>query len=105
MGTTRLEEPLNRYSVTAAVHGHAHRGTPEGRTSAGIPVYNVSLPLLRRAFPERPPFRLIELRVGVPPDGRAGMAPGQTTEPDIQLDDKPATERDEARTATTSTAT
>jgi hypothetical protein len=43
------------------LHGHAHRGQPEGRTSADIPVYNVSLPLLERLTPERT-FRVIELR-------------------------------------------
>jgi Icc-related predicted phosphoesterase len=64
LGTTRLEEPLNRFAVTAVVHGHAHRGTPEGRTSAGIPVYNVSLPLLRARFPKGPPFRAFEVRTG-----------------------------------------
>jgi Icc-related predicted phosphoesterase len=62
MGTTRLEEPLNRYNVTAAIHGHAHRGSPAGQTSTGIPVYNVSLPLLRAHFPDRLPFRMLELR-------------------------------------------
>ena len=45
LGCGRLEEPLNRYPVTAVVHGHAHNGSPEGRTAAGVPVYNVSLPL------------------------------------------------------------
>ena len=44
LGSSRLEEPLNRYGVTVAFHGHAHRGAPEGRTSAGIPVYNVAMP-------------------------------------------------------------
>src|SRR5688572_2401362 len=41
LGCGRLEEPLNRYQVTAVVHGHAHRGAAEGRTSGGVPVYNV----------------------------------------------------------------
>lgn len=59
LGCSRLEEPLARYPVSAVVHGHAHGGSPEGRTSGGTPVYNVSLPLLRRADPEGPPFRLI----------------------------------------------
>jgi Icc-related predicted phosphoesterase len=63
LGSTRLEEPCNRYGVAAAFHGHAHRGSPEGRTSAGIPVYNVALPLLRRTFPERPFYRVVELPV------------------------------------------
>jgi Icc-related predicted phosphoesterase len=63
LGSSRLEDPINRYSVTAVFHGHAHRGRPEGRTTAGIPVYNVALPLLRRAYPDRPPFRLLEVPV------------------------------------------
>jgi Icc-related predicted phosphoesterase len=61
LGCGRLAEPLHRYSVTAVFHGHAHRGTPEGKTTNGIPVYNVSLPLLRRTFPDRPPCRIIEV--------------------------------------------
>jgi len=52
---------LNRFQVRAAFHGHAHHGRPEGRTSTGVPVYNVSLPLLRRAEPDGLPFRVIEV--------------------------------------------
>lgn len=61
LGTSRLEEPLIRYPVTAIVHGHAHRGYPEGKTVNNIPVYNVAKPLLQRTFPDRPPFRIIEI--------------------------------------------
>jgi len=61
VGSSRLEEPLNRYSVTAVFHGHAHRGTPEGHTKGGVPVYNVAMPLLRRSFPDHSPFRLLEI--------------------------------------------
>jgi Icc-related predicted phosphoesterase len=61
LGSSRLEEPLNRYQVTAVFHGHAHRGALEGKTRDGIPVYNVSLPLLRSSFPDQPPLRIIEL--------------------------------------------
>ena len=61
LGSSRLEDPLNRYPVFAVFHGHAHRGSPEGRTAAGVPVYNVALPLLRRRWPDRPPFRVIEV--------------------------------------------
>jgi Icc-related predicted phosphoesterase len=64
LGCGRLEEPLNRYPVTAVVHGHAHNGSPEGRTSTGVPVYNVSLPLMRRIHPDRPPFLILELPAG-----------------------------------------
>jgi Icc-related predicted phosphoesterase len=61
LGSSRLEEPLNRYPVTAVFHGHAHHGRPEGRTKGNVPVYNVAFKVLERHFPERPPFRLIEL--------------------------------------------
>jgi hypothetical protein len=51
LGSSRLEEPINRYRVTAVFHGHAHRGAVEGRTATGIPVYNVAMPLLARLTP------------------------------------------------------
>jgi Icc-related predicted phosphoesterase len=66
LGSSRLEEPINRYEVDAVLHGHAHHGSPEGRTSTGIPVYNVSMPLLRRQFPDRPAFRVLELELNEP---------------------------------------
>ena len=37
LGSSRLEEPLVRYSITLALHGHAHRGSLEGRTRTGAP--------------------------------------------------------------------
>ncbi len=61
LGSSRLEEPLNRYKVAAAVHGHAHNGQPEGRTSAGVPVYNVAMSLLERHFPGKPAYRILEI--------------------------------------------
>jgi Icc-related predicted phosphoesterase len=61
LGSSRLEEPLIRFPVDVVLHGHAHRGTPEGRTVNGTPVYNVAMPLLKRTFPDHPPFRVIEL--------------------------------------------
>ena len=61
LGSSRLEEPINRYEVTAVLHGHAHHGSPEGRTSTNVPVYNVSMSLLRRTFPDRPAFRILEV--------------------------------------------
>jgi len=73
LGSSRLEEPINRYRVTAVFHGHAHRGSPEGRTAAGVPVYNVAMPLLARANPDRPPYLIVE----VPLEANAPAA-GQT---------------------------
>jgi Icc-related predicted phosphoesterase len=61
LGSSRLEEPLNRFEVAAVFHGHAHGGSPEGQTSRGIPVYNVSMQVLQRAYPQQPPFRLCEI--------------------------------------------
>jgi Icc-related predicted phosphoesterase len=61
LGSSRLEEPLNRYAVAVAFHGHAHRGALEGRTREGIPVYNVAAPLLRRTTPDAPPFRIVAI--------------------------------------------
>lgn len=61
LGSSRLEEPINRYRVTAAFHGHAHRGSPLGRTSTGVPVHNVAMPLLARLHPDRPPCAIVEL--------------------------------------------
>jgi Icc-related predicted phosphoesterase len=63
LGSSRLEEPLNRYSVAATFHGHAHRGTYEGKTQAGRTVYNVSLPLMRKQFPGKPPVCRLSLPV------------------------------------------
>jgi Icc-related predicted phosphoesterase len=62
LGSSRLEDPLSRFDVTAVFHGHAHKGTPEGKTQTGIPVYNVSYPVLKSNYTDRPPFRLFEVR-------------------------------------------
>ncbi len=61
LGSSRLEEPLDRYRVNAVFHGHAHRGSPEGRTKNGAPVYNVAMPVLAAAFPDHPTFRVVEV--------------------------------------------
>jgi Icc-related predicted phosphoesterase len=69
LGSSRLEEPLNRYRPSVVFHGHAHRGRTDGATSAGVPVYNVALPLLRRLHPEQPPFRVVEVPLPEDPPG------------------------------------
>ncbi|MBI5201268.1 MAG: metallophosphoesterase [Elusimicrobia bacterium] len=61
LGSSRLEEPINQYGTSFVVHGHAHHGSAEGRTSKGVPVYNVALPLLRRSAPAKPLFRVVTL--------------------------------------------
>ena len=64
-GSSRLEEPIDRYRVSAAFHGHAHHGTAEGRTRGNVPVFNVAMPLLKRANRDREPFKLLQLPVGI----------------------------------------
>ena len=64
LGSSRLEEPLDRYRVNAVFHGHAHRGSLEGRTKGNAPVYNVAMPVLAAAFPDQLPFRVVEVPVG-----------------------------------------
>ena len=71
LGSSRLEEPINRYPVAAVFHGHAHAGSAEGRTSTGVPVYNVAIPLLQRRFPNHPPFRLLEIAIEQPESAAA----------------------------------
>jgi Icc-related predicted phosphoesterase len=60
LGCSRLEDPITRFPVTAVFHGHAHHGQPEGRTRTNVPVFNVSMSLMRETFPTQP-FRLIEI--------------------------------------------
>jgi hypothetical protein len=45
----------------AAFHGHAHTGTLQGETSAGVPVFNVAKPILQREGYEVP-FYLYEVQ-------------------------------------------
>jgi Icc-related predicted phosphoesterase len=58
LGSSRLAETIDRFKVSAVVHGHAHRGRYEGRTPGGAPVYNVA------RFIEKPtgrPYALLEI--------------------------------------------
>jgi Icc-related predicted phosphoesterase len=78
LGSSRLEEPLNRFPVDVVFHGHAHHGAPEGRTRGDVPVYNVSMVLLQHTFPNRPPFRVVELPVAGRTDEQEVAIPGVT---------------------------
>lgn len=42
LGSSRLSETIDRFKVSAVVHGHAHHGRYEGHTPRGAPVYNVA---------------------------------------------------------------
>jgi Icc-related predicted phosphoesterase len=49
LGSDRLAEPIARHRPDLVVHGHAHAGTVEG-TIEGVPVFNVSVPVIQRDF-------------------------------------------------------
>lgn len=68
LGSSRLEEVINRCGATAAFHGHAHSGCFEGRTSSGIPIYNVSIPVLENRQADAP-FFLYELDANAEREG------------------------------------
>ena len=47
LGTSRLAEVIDRHGADLVVHGHAHHGAAEGKTTGGIPVHNVALNILQ----------------------------------------------------------
>lgn len=62
LGCSRLCEPIDRQNVCVVFHGHAHHGTHAGRTSRGIPVFNVAMPVMKKLHADRP-FHLFEVEV------------------------------------------
>ncbi len=60
LGSSRFEEVVDRHEVSVVFHGHAHFGSTEGKTLKGIPVYNVSWPIMQKISPKRP-YKVIEL--------------------------------------------
>ena len=47
LGTSRLAEVVDRHGADFIVHGHAHHGSMNGKTTGGIPVHNVAITLLQ----------------------------------------------------------
>jgi Icc-related predicted phosphoesterase len=60
LGTSRLAEVVDRHGAELVVHGHAHHGCPDGKTTGGVPVHNVSLPLNMKQNPPRP-YRVFDV--------------------------------------------
>jgi Icc-related predicted phosphoesterase len=58
LGSSRLAETIDRFKVSAIVHGHAHRGRYEGRTPGGQPVYNVARHIEK---PSGKPYGILEI--------------------------------------------
>jgi Icc-related predicted phosphoesterase len=50
LGSYLLAEPCDRAGIDLIVHGHAHRGHHEGVTNGGVPVRNVAMPVIERAY-------------------------------------------------------
>ena len=51
LGSSRLAEVVDRHGADLIVHGHAHHGSLDGKTTAGIPVHNVAITLLQSQNP------------------------------------------------------
>jgi Icc-related predicted phosphoesterase len=60
LGNSRLAEVVDRHGANLVLHGHAHHGSPDGKTTAGIPVHNVALSILQaRGVPT--PYRIFDV--------------------------------------------
>lgn len=88
LGSSRLAEALDKHGAAMCFHGHAHYGTHEGRTPGGVPVYNVALPLLRRADPDRRIF-IVEIPIPAGAGRPAGGGSAVVTPADLQPRDRP----------------
>jgi hypothetical protein len=45
LGNSRLAEVIDRHGASLALHGHAHHGKPDGKTTGGVAVHNVAVSL------------------------------------------------------------
>jgi len=55
LGSSLFADALDRQGTNVIVHGHAHKGSPEGKTQNNTPVYNVSR-FVQTRFGRRPFF-------------------------------------------------
>jgi Icc-related predicted phosphoesterase len=60
LGNSRLAEVADRHGANLILHGHAHHGSADGKTTAGIPVYNVALHILQQQNPTVP-YRVFDV--------------------------------------------
>ena len=60
LGSSRLMEVVDRHGADLVVHGHAHAGSPEGKTTAGCPVYNVAM-AINQTQPGGSVYRIFEV--------------------------------------------
>lgn len=74
LGTSRLADALDEGRATLALHGHAHHGAHRGVTKGGVPVLNVSQPVLARAGVGTVVVAEIGTATGRGPLGETGVA-------------------------------
>ena len=60
LGSSRLMEVIDRHGADLVLHGHAHGGSPDGKTTAGTPVHNVAMALVQAQNGGKP-YRVFEL--------------------------------------------
>ena len=60
LGSSRLAEVVDRHQANLVLHGHAHHGAADGKTTGGVPVHNVALPLIQAADPSKV-YRLFDI--------------------------------------------
>lgn len=60
LGSSRLAEVIDRHGADLVLHGHAHSGSADGKTTAGVPVHNVALAILQSHNPPRS-YRIFEV--------------------------------------------
>ncbi len=60
LGSSRLAEVVDRHGADLVLHGHAHAGSPEGKTTAGCPVYNVAM-AINQSQPGGSVYRIFEV--------------------------------------------
>lgn len=58
LGSSRLAETIDRFPVSAVLHGHAHHGVHRGQTPGGVPVYNCARQIEKESGR---PYALIEV--------------------------------------------
>ncbi len=60
LGSSRFSEVIDRFGAALAVHGHAHHGCADGKTTGGVPVHNVAMNLVMANGNARP-YRVFEV--------------------------------------------
>ena len=76
LGSSLLIEAIERGGgVHAIFHAHAHRGAAEAKTSHGVPVYNVAMPVMRR------PYSVVTLEPGQALSSPAAPSPPAALSP------------------------